>query len=146
MIPDGMGAEGFAVSPDEKTLWAGNRAGAITVIDLLAGKFLMSFAAGVEGANRLQFTPDGERVVVTTHQGKDLVVIDARMHAVVKRIPIAERGASGIQMEPGGRRVFVACPRDHIVAVVDLQKLERVATIDAGREPDGMTWWEMGRD
>ncbi|WP_420236665.1 YncE family protein [Telmatobacter bradus] len=146
LLPDGLGAEGFAVAPDEKTLWAGNQDGVITVIDLESGKVVESFEAGVLGANRLKFTLDGKRVVVTTHKGKDLVVIDAATHAVVKRIPIEERGASGIQMEPGGKRVFIACPRDHIVAVVDLEKLERVATIDAGREPDGMTWWERGRE
>jgi DNA-binding beta-propeller fold protein YncE len=141
LVPVRLGAEGFAVAPDEKTLWAGNRDGTITVVDLDAARAVTTFDAGVVGANRLAFTPDGRRVVVTTHAGKDLVVIDAATRALVKRIPIEEHGASGIQMEPGGRRVFIACPRDHFVAVVDLIKLERVATIDAGREPDGMTWW-----
>ena len=45
-------------------------------------------------------------------------------------------------MQPDGARVFVACPRDHYVAVVDLHTLEMVAKIDAGREPDGLAWWE----
>jgi len=25
--------------------------------------------------------------------------------------------------------------------VVDLKKMKRIATIDAGREPDGLGWW-----
>jgi len=142
LVPVGMGAEGFAVSPDEQTLWAGNQDGTISVIDLAQAKVTETFDAGVVGANRIKFTLDGRRVLVTTHAGKDLVVLDAVTHAVVKRIPIEERGASGIQIAPDGKRAFIACPRDHVVAVVDLQKLERVATIEAGREPDGMTWWQ----
>ena len=49
------------------------------------------------------------------------------------------------QIDPSGKRAFIACPRDHFVAVVDLVKLERIATIDAGREPDGITWWDGSR-
>lgn len=141
LVPVRMGAEGFAVSADERTLWAGNQDGTITVIDLVRAKALTTFDAGVVGANRMKFTLDGKRVIVTTHAGKDLVVLDAATHAVVKRVPIEEHGASGIQLAPDGKRAFIACPRDHFVAVVDLEKLERVATINAGREPDGMTWW-----
>ena len=48
-------------------------------------------------------------------------------------------------MQPDGKRVFIACPRDHFVAVVDLVKLERVATLDVGKEPDGIVWWDGGR-
>jgi DNA-binding beta-propeller fold protein YncE len=80
-------------------------------------------------------------VLITTHTGKNLVVLDAHTRQVIKRIPIEERGASGIQIEPDGKRAFIACPRDHYVAVVDLTRLEMTAKIDAGREPDGLAWW-----
>ncbi len=141
LLPVGDKAEGFAVSPDEREAWVGNGDGSISVLDLIARKPIARFEAGITGANRLRFTPDGRRVLVTTHTGKDLVVLDAHTRAVVKRVPIEERGASAIQLDPAGERAFVACPRDHFVAVVDLSKLERVATIDVGREPDGMAWW-----
>jgi DNA-binding beta-propeller fold protein YncE len=101
----------------------------------------MALTANTRGANRLRFTPDGRLILVTTHTGKDLVVIDSHARKVVKRIPIEQRGASGIQVEPEGRRAFVACPRDHYVAVVDLRRLSMTGTIDAGREPDGLAWW-----
>ncbi len=141
LVPVGEAAEGFAVSPDEREVWVGNADGTITIIDLVAEKVKTTFAADVRGANRLQFTPDGQRVLVTTHTGKNLVVIDARTRVVVKRIPIEQRGASGIQVQPDGSRAFVACPRDHYVAVVDLRQLALVGKIDAGREPDGLAWW-----
>jgi YVTN family beta-propeller protein len=144
LVRVGMGAEGFAVSPDEREVWVGNADGTLDVIDLRTEKKVDSLSVGIVGANRLKFTPDGGSVLITTHTGKDLVVMDAHTRAVVKRIPIEERGASGIQIEPDGSRAFIACPRDHFVAVVDLKTLSRVATIEAGREPDGLAWW-VGR-
>ena len=142
LVPVGPAAEGFAVSPDRKEVWVGANDGTIAIIDLSTNTVATTLQAGTNGANRLAFTPDGKLVLVTLRANKDLVAIDAATHQVVKRIPIQERGASGIQMQPDGARVFVACPRDHYVAVVDLHTLEMVAKIDAGREPDGLAWWE----
>jgi len=145
LLPVGEKAEGFAVSPNEQEAWVGNADGTITVLDLSANKVSATFDAGAIGANRVRFTPDGTRVVITTHTGKNLIVFDAHTRKLIKLIPIEERGASGIQMSPDGSRVFVACPRDNFVAVVDLTRLERIATIDVGTEPDGITWWDGGR-
>ena len=141
LVPVGMGAEGFAISPDEREVWVGNQDGAISIIDLGAEKVAATLAADVPGANRLKFTPDGRLVLVTMHTGKDLVLFDAHTRQVVKRIPIEQRGASGIQVQPDGKRAFVSCPRDHYVAVVDLVRFELAGKIDAGREPDGLAWW-----
>jgi DNA-binding beta-propeller fold protein YncE len=141
LIPVGKAAEGFAVPPVEHEVWVGNVDGTISIIDLAAEKVDASLAADVRGANRLKFTPDGRLVLVTTHTGKDLVVIDAHTRKLIKRIPIEQHGASGIEVQPNGTRAFVACPRDHYVAVVDLHQLTMVAKIDAGREPDGLAWW-----
>jgi DNA-binding beta-propeller fold protein YncE len=141
LIPVGQAAEGFDVSPDERELWVGNEDGTISIIDLAAEKVEAPLAADVRGANRLKFTPDGRLILVTTHTGKDLVVIDSRTRQVVKRIPIEQHGASGIQVQPDGSRAFIACPRDHYVAVVDLHRLAMTGKIDAGREPDGLAWW-----
>jgi YVTN family beta-propeller protein len=141
LVATGRLAEGFAVSPDGKDVWVGDADGKIHIIDLTKNAERESFDAGTLLANRLAYTPDGKYVVVTQKRGKDLVVIDAKTHAVAYRVPIEENGASGIQMQPDGRRVFIACPRDHFIAVVDLKKMKRIATIDAGREPDGLGWW-----
>lgn len=141
LLPVGAKAEGFAVSPDEREAWVGNADGTISVLDLVNEKAVARFDAGATGANRLRWTPDGARVLETTHTGKELLVLDAHTRGVIRRVPIEEHGASAIQLDPTGKRAFVACPRDHFVAVVDLGTLQRVATIDAGREPDGMTWW-----
>lgn len=141
LVADGLGAEGFDVSPDEREAWAGDDAGMISIVDLAAEKRVATLDLGARGANRIRFTPDGRLVLITTHTGKELLVVDAHTRRLVKRIPIEQRGASGIQVEPNGHRAFIACPRDHYVAVIDLATLTMTGKIDAGREPDGMAWW-----
>lgn len=141
LVPVGPAAEGFAVSPDRAHAWVGDRDGTITIVDLAANRVAATIDAGTVGANRLAFTPDGKYVLVTMRAGKELVVIDAGTRQVATRIPIGERGASGVLVQPDGARAFVACPRDHHVAVIDLKTLTLAATVDAGREPDGLAWW-----
>ena len=141
LVRVGMGAEGFAVSPDERELWVGNADGTLPVIDLTTEAVVATLTPGIRGANRLKFTVDARRVLITTHIGKELVVMDAAARTVVKRVAIEERGASGIAVSPDGAQAFVACPRDHYVAVVDLTTLVMTGKIDAGREPDGLVWW-----
>lgn len=141
LVPAGQAAEGFAVSPDEREAWVGNADGSIAIINLTSHRVEATAQAGVPGANRLQFTSDGTRLLMTTHTGKDLLVFDTHTRQVIRRVPIEEHGASGIQIQPDGTRAFIACPRDHFVAVVDLRTMQRTSTIDAGREPDGLAWW-----
>jgi YVTN family beta-propeller protein len=140
VIRVGNGSEGFDVSPGRKEIWVANaQDGTISVIDLAAEKVIETLAANVHGANRLKFTPDGKRVLVSTLGGPDLVILDATTRKEVKRVPIGH-GAAGIVMQPDGSRAFVACSPDDYVAVVDLRTLEVVGHIQAGGQPDGMAW------
>jgi YVTN family beta-propeller protein len=136
----GNGSEGFDVSPDQRRLWVANaQDGTISVIDIAAKKVVETIQANVRGANRLKFTPDGKRVLVSTLGGPDLVVFDAAARHQIKRIPVGH-GAAGIVVEPSGARAFVACTPDNYVAVIDLPSLAVAGHIQAGGEPDGMAW------
>ena len=140
VVKVGGGSEGFDVSPDKKEVWVANsQDGTISVIDLPRKKVVETLQANVRSANRLKFTPDGKLVLVSMLGGGDLVVLDASTRKEVKRVPIGH-GAAGIEMQPDGSRAFVACTPDDYVAVIDLKKLEVVGHIDAGGNPDGMTW------
>jgi YVTN family beta-propeller protein len=138
VIRVGNGSEGFDVSPDGKEIWVANaQDGTISIIDFHEKKVMETVAANVPGANRLKFTPDGRRVLVSS--GPELVVLDASSRKVVKRIAVGH-GSAGILVQPDGARAFVACGPDNYVAVVDLQSLEVTGHIEAGGEPDGMAW------
>ncbi|HEX4286670.1 MAG TPA: YncE family protein [Terracidiphilus sp.] len=140
VIAVGKGSEGFDVSPDGTQVWTANAGdGTISVVDLAALRLTDTIKADVPGANRLKFTLDGKRALISLLGSPDLVVLDAATHAVIKRLPIGH-GAAGILMEPGGKRAFVACTPDNYVAVIDLESLTMVGKIDAGGNPDGLAW------
>ena len=136
VLPVGRGAEGFDVSPDGKEAWVANAGdGTVTVIDLAAKRVVATLEANVRGANRLEFTPDGRRVLISAGV---LVVIDAKARQVVKRIETVH-ATGGIQLQPDGARAYAACGRDGYVAAVDLTTLEMVGKVDVPG-PDGLAW------
>jgi YVTN family beta-propeller protein len=140
VIKVGNGPEGFDVSPDGKEIWVANaQDGTVSIIDFAAKKVIQTLQANVRSANRLKFTLDGKRVLISTLGGPDVTVLDAATRAEVKRIPVG-RGAAGILMQPDGSKAYVACTPDDYVAVIDLKSLEVVGKIHAGKGPDGLAW------
>jgi YVTN family beta-propeller protein len=140
VVPTGARVEGFDVSPDGRELWAANaRDGTISVIDLATERVVHTIDAGVPSANRLKFTPDGKRVLVSMLSSPEVAVFDAASRAPVKRVRVGS-GAAGIQVQPDGSRAYVACTPDDYVAVIDLGTLEVVGRISAGSRPDGLAW------
>jgi YVTN family beta-propeller protein len=116
----------------------------------VASKAQIALGAGVQGANRLKFTPDGKLALVSSLGGPGgpagesngtprLTIINTLDRSVVKRINVGS-GAAGIQIQPDGARAYVACSPDNYVAVVDLKSMQVVGRIDAGKNPDGLAW------
>jgi YVTN family beta-propeller protein len=140
VVKVGNGSEGFDLSPDGKEIWVANaQDGTISVINLAEKKVVDTIAADVHSANRLKFTLDGKRVLVSTLGGPDLVILDPATRKVVKRLPIGH-GAAGILMQPDGARAYVACTPDNYIAVIDLRTFEVTGHINAGDGPDGLAW------
>jgi YVTN family beta-propeller protein len=134
------GSEGFDVSPDGKELWtAASEDGTIAIIDLGAKRLAATLDAGVQGANRLKFTPDGQQVFISSLGSGDLYVFDAKTRKEVKRVKIGN-GAAGILMDPVGGRAFVACSADNYISIVDLKTLEVTGKLEVGGVPDGLAW------
>lgn len=134
----GNGSEGFDVSPDGKEIWVANaKDGTISIINFQEKKVVQTLAANLPGANRLKFTPDGKRVLVSS--GPILAVLDAGTRKVIKRIPIGH-GSGGVLVQPDGTRAFVACAPDNYVAVIDLKSLSVTGHIQVDAGPDGMAW------
>ena len=139
IIPVSRGSEGFDVSPDGKELWtAASDDGTIAIIDLIAKKLRTTIDAKAIGANRLKFTPDGKRVLVTSLRTGDLFVYDASTHQLIKKLNTG-KGAAGILMDDDGSRAFIGCTGDNYVAVIDLKTLEVSGHIAVGGA-DGLAW------
>jgi YVTN family beta-propeller protein len=136
VLPVGRGSEGFDVSPDGKQAWVANAGdGTVSVIDLAARTVVATLDVGVRGANRLKFTPDGQRVLISAGS---LVVMDARARQVVKRLDDVH-ATGGIEIEPDGARAYAACGRDGFVAAIDLKTLAMVGKVEVAG-PDGLAW------
>jgi DNA-binding beta-propeller fold protein YncE len=139
IIPVSKGCEGFDVSPDGRELWtAASEDGSISIIDLATRKLTTKIDAKAMGANRLKFTPDGRRVMISSLRTGDLFIYDAESRQELKQFNIGH-GAAGILMDPNGSRAFVGCSPDNYVAVVDLKSLQVTTHINLGG-PDGLAW------
>jgi YVTN family beta-propeller protein len=136
----GAGSEGFDISPDGREIWVGNALdGTISVIDRASKSVVATLQANAKGVNRLRFTPDGSRVLISMLSNGSLLIMDARTRKEVKRVEIGH-GAAGIMVQPDGKRAFVSCSPDNYVAVIDLATLTVAGRIDAGGNPDGLAW------
>ncbi|MFZ0738602.1 MAG: hypothetical protein WBL70_10040 [Candidatus Acidiferrales bacterium] len=136
----GNGSEGFDVSPDAQEIWVANAGdGTVSIIDVSTKTVTQTLAAGVDGANRLKFTPDGKLALISTLRGPDVTVIDTATRKTIKRITVGH-GAAGVVMQPDGSRAFVACSPDGYVAVINLHSLEVAGRIPIGKGPDGLAW------
>ena len=143
-VPAGHGVEGFDISPDGKEIWAANaRDATVTIIDVATKKALQTIPIPLRGANRLKFTTDGTRVLISAlgagASDTCLLVMDASTRNQVKQLKFGG-GAAGILMAPDGSRAYVAVSATDKIAVVDLKTLEVVGEISAGKQPDGLAW------
>src|SRR4029077_15516286 len=92
-VASGRGSEGFDLSPDGATIWAANaQDGTVTVIDVAGKKAVAAFPVSVHG-NRLKFTVDGKRALVSGAPaggfgaaGANFAVIDVATRKVIKEL------------------------------------------------------------
>jgi DNA-binding beta-propeller fold protein YncE len=113
--------------------------GTISIISAESKSVVDTLAANANGANRLKFTPDGHKVLVSSLRTGDLVILDVSSRKEIKRLKLGH-GCAGILVQPDGSRAFVACSPDNYVVVIDLNSLEPKEHFDVGQEPDGLAW------
>jgi YVTN family beta-propeller protein len=155
-IPTGAGAEGIDVRPGGVEIWVANReANTVSVID--SAKLAVVATLLVPGYPiRLKFTPDGARVLVSCAKTGEVAVFDAAVRREIRRIGIDREAVAGsadrlfstrfnkspvpvgLLVAPDGSRAWVASSNADVVSVLDLDRLEVIGRITAGREPDGL--------
>ncbi|MEO8349480.1 MAG: cytochrome D1 domain-containing protein [Acidobacteriota bacterium] len=155
-LATGAGAEGIDVTPNGREVWVTNRdANTVTVID--AGKLeVLATIPAAKFPIRVKITPDGRRALVSCAQSGDVAVFDVASRTQVRRISMDREAVAGSEarvfsdrfgkspvpvgllIAPDGKRAWVASTNADVVSVIDLQKLEVVGRLTAGREPDGL--------
>jgi len=133
------GPEGIDLRGEE--LWAASRApnGGIAIIDVASDTVKQTIATTTKSINRVKFTVDGKRVLVSDPPANEVLVYDAATREIVKRIATPE-GPSGIVVVPDGKRAFVACAGAGKVVAIDLESLTVIGSVATGNVPDGMAW------
>ena len=140
VVAVGRGPEGLDITPDGKQLWtAHSRDGGVSVIDLATKKVVRTVDARTKRSNRLKFTKDGRRVLISDLEGGELVVLETESGRELKRLKLG-RMLEGILVLPDGKRALVAVSGDNHIAVIDTEKLEVTGRIETGAGPDGMAW------
>ena len=134
--------EAIDISPDGGELWVGHISdGTIAIIDTATHTVKESFKVGV-GLNRLKFSPDGKRVVISDPRGGEsgeIIIVDRATREIIQRI--GTPGVPlGIQFAPDGKRVFFSRNQAKRVEVLDMEKLAITASIETGDGPDGLAW------
>lgn len=135
----GQAPEGFDVSPDGRELWAASHQDVLSIIDIAGKRMVQTMNLHTKFANRVKFTPDGKRVLISDLANGELIVVDAAARKELKRITLG-RGCAGILVVPDGSAAYVAVSPDNNVAVIDLKTLSLAGRIATGKGPDGLAW------
>jgi YVTN family beta-propeller protein len=140
VVPTEKGTEGIDLSPDGRELWtASSGSGRIYVIDTAARRVAQVLDAQAVGANRVKFTHNGSRVLITSLRTGDVFVYDAKARTEVKRLHVGS-GCAGVLVAPDDQRAYVACSSDNSVVVLGMRDLKPIDHIDVGPQPDGLAW------
>jgi DNA-binding beta-propeller fold protein YncE len=166
-VPAPERPEGIDVSPDGREVWAapimvGPRErgeGSVVVFDARTLEQLATFPSGGETPNRLRFTPDGRRVLVSNAASGNVTIFDAKARAPLAAVelprdlqkapvepdepdgPFARSAVPlGILVAGDSRRAFVATAAHDEVVVIDVEAHQVVDRVRTGKAPDGMAF------
>jgi len=134
-------------STDGRTVWvACNKSNELVEIDVASWTLRRRVPAG-EGIYNLAASADGRLVVATNKKGKSVSVFDAATGKELARIATTRRVPSGLVISPDSRYAFVTQEgvgaEPGTVDVIDLQTLERAASVDVGQQAGGIDFWKV---
>ena len=158
VIPVGKTPEGIDISADGKEVWVVNEAsGDVSIIDVAAKKVTQTVDIKTNHANRLRFTPDGQRVIVLDREIGVVVIMDAATRQVVKRLTMtggesAEKiGLGDVTVVPDSTRAYVNITTaqlaearrvngEHYIAEIDLKTMTVTRRFPTGDMSDSIAW------
>ena len=143
----GSAPEHMELSPDGRLLAVGNiEGGTVSLVDL-AGEQEIARIPGLFEPHNLTFSRDGSRLYVANLGAGHVSVIDVARAEIVAEIPVAEpkliaakatdpsaeyQGIINVTASADGRLGFAAHGEEGALAVIDLDKGEKVTTLKLG--------------
>ena len=123
-----------------------NKSNELVEIDVASWTLRRRIPAG-EGIYNLAASADGRLVVATNKKGKSVSVFDAATGKELARIATTRRVPSGLVISPDSRYAFVTQEgvgaEPGTVDMIDLQTLERAASVDVGQQAGGIDFWKV---
>lgn len=150
VLETGAGAEGLAVTPDDREVWVLDRAaGTISIVDTTRGVVVDRIPSRMQ-SNRIAISRAGEAVVTNGTSGEAVVqyvnLLDVKARTEGKELPLKGgqpgEGAFGIWIQD--RTAFISDTNGGRVLAYDLDAWgDEPRTLISGLEkerPDGMGW------
>lgn len=125
-----------------------NRKGEVLEIDVRSWQVTRRFPTG-KGPYNMDATPDGRLLLVTLKGEQGVAIFDLDQGKEVARIAATRPITHGVVVSPDGRYAFVANEAigstRGTVDVIDLARMERVASTEVVHQPGGIDFWRMNR-
>jgi YVTN family beta-propeller protein len=138
-IPVGPRAEGIAVAPDGRTVWAGsNTDGTVSVVDVAEGKVTATLQ-GFQLPYRIAISQNGALAIICDPQGDKVHVADVAQRKVLWSLDALGQ-PRGVSISPDASTAFITLNGDKSVAVVDLVTRKVVKKFPVGESPDGVAY------
>jgi DNA-binding beta-propeller fold protein YncE len=136
-----------APTPDDRRVFVMcNRTDEIVEVDRARWEVARRWAAP-RGPYNAEVTPDGRRLVVTQKGSGEVTVWDTQTARLLARVPSVRKVTHGVTIPPDGRYAFISVEgiggEPGAVEVIDLGTLEKVATVDVGKQAGGIIFWRM---
>ncbi|MDH5234393.1 MAG: YncE family protein [Gemmatimonadota bacterium] len=123
-----------------------NKGDEILELDRDAWAISRRFKTG-RGPYNLAVTPDGKLLVATLKQGSKAEIFDLASGSSLAQVATSNTLAHGVTISSDSRYAFVSSEgvgaQPGKVDVFDLAARQKVATIDVGQQPSGITFWKM---
>ncbi len=154
--PMGLGGLAYVTSQD----------GGVSVIDLATMSIIKEFDVKAKGPRGLGVTDDGKKLIVATRENESISVIDTTTGEVLKQIPVGKNpefvringnfayvssepsAKGGPPPKPGAEEEEDDDDEEKVpakIAVVDLEKGEKVREITGGPETEGIEFSADGK-
>lgn len=132
-------------SPDGRRVFvACNAANEIAEVDVATWTLVRRLPAGT-GVYNLAVTHDGTKLIATNKKAQSVSVFDVASGRELARIPTIRRFPHGAVVSDDDRYVFISVEgygsEPGTLEMIDLQRLERVASLDVGQMAGGLDFW-----
>jgi DNA-binding beta-propeller fold protein YncE len=129
--------DGLAYAPKEKRVFVSDEHGDTDAVIDATNNTLLTSIPLPGGAGNTVYDSTSGHILVAVHGVNELVAIDPASAKILGRYPLPGiKNPHGIALDTAKRLAFVAGEENHSLAVVDLDSMKVLSTLQVGEDPD----------